>query len=210
MIASWALFFAAMRHTSIGVATVVFHVHPLWLLAFGAWWLREPVSRRQWQAVLLALAGLALASGLLDGGQRLQAGATTGLLLCLAGSLCYAGVTLIAGRAAGASSFALAAWQCVVGTLGLAAWPMLHGWPTWGAAWAWLAGLGVVHTGLAYVVLYAGMARLPTGRVALLQFVYPAAAVALDGLVYGRVPSVMQVTGMALMAAALIGAKRSA
>ena len=32
--------------TSIGVATVVFHVQPLWVLLFGAWWLREPVSRR--------------------------------------------------------------------------------------------------------------------------------------------------------------------
>ena len=32
-------------------------------------------------------------------------------------------------------------------------------------------GLGVLHTGLAYVLMYAGMARLPTARIAVLQFV---------------------------------------
>src|SRR5262245_61194218 len=127
MIANWALFFAAIQRTSIGVATVVFHVQPLWVLAFGAWWLREPVSRRQAGAVLLALVGLALASGLLDGsawGHTRSPGYVAGLLMCLGGSLSYAGVTLLAKHASGASSFALAAWQCAVGTLALVAWPL--------------------------------------------------------------------------------------
>lgn len=211
MIANWALFFAAITRTSIGVATVVFHVQPLWVLLLGAWWLREPVSRAQVGAVLLALAGLALATGLLDGGAlgaTRAPGYLAGLLMCLGGSLSYAGVTLIARRARSVSSFALAWWQCVVGTVVLAVWPLLHGWPAWGGAWAWLAGLGVIHTGLAYVVLYAGMARLSTSRIALLQFVYPAAAVVLDWLVYGRGLSVTQLSGVALMAVALIGVKR--
>ena len=211
MIASWALFFAAIARTSIGVATVVFHVQPLWVLALGAWWLHEPVSHRQASAVLLALAGLALASGVVDGaaaGREASASYAWGLLMCLAASFSYAAVTLIAKLARGVSSFALAWWQCAAGAVALAAWPLLDGWPAAGAAWGWLAGLGVIHTGLAYVVLYAGMARLSTGRIALLQFVYPAAAVAIDWLVYGRALSVVQLTGVALMAAALIGVKR--
>jgi drug/metabolite transporter (DMT)-like permease len=212
MIANWALFFAALQRTSIGVATVVFHVQPLWVLALGAWWLHEKVSRRQVGAVLVALAGLALATGLLDPaalGRTQAPGYAWGLLMCLGGSLSYAGVTLIAKLARGVSSFALAWWQCAVGTAALAAWPLLLGWPSWGTAWAWLAGLGVIHTGLAYVVLYAGMARLSTGRIALLQFVYPAAAVSMDWLVYGRTLSALQIAGVALMAVALFAVKKS-
>jgi drug/metabolite transporter (DMT)-like permease len=211
MIANWALFFAALQRTSIGVATVVFHMQPLWVLALGAWWLHEKVSRRQAAAVLVALAGLALATGLVD---RAALGRTQspdyvwGLLMCLGGSLSYAGVTLIAKLARGVSSFALAWWQCAVGTAALAAWPLVHGWPSWGMAWAWLAGLGVIHTGLAYVVLYAGMARLSTSRIALLQFVYPAAAVVMDWLVYGRTLGAVQIAGVALMGVALVGVKK--
>jgi drug/metabolite transporter (DMT)-like permease len=212
MIANWALFFAAISRTSIGVATVVFHVQPLWVLALGAWWLREGVSKRQAVAAAAALLGLAMATGLLD---RMGQGAAwgpgywLGLAMCLGGSFSYACVTLIAKAAPGIGSFALAWWQCLVGTLLLAWWPFVHGWPEAAAAWAWLAGLGVLHTGLAYVVLYAGMACLPTGRIALLQFVYPGAAVLVDWLVYGRALSALQLAGVAVMGLALAAARRS-
>lgn len=211
MIANWALFFAAISRTSIGVATVVFHVQPLWVLALGAWWLREKVSPRQAAAAVVALAGLALATGLFENasGAAMWAPAyLLGLAMCLGGSFSYACVTLIAKAAPGVSSFALAWWQCLAGTLLLVWWPFVHGWPQAGAAWAWLAGLGVLHTGLAYVVLYAGMARLPTGRIALLQFVYPGAAVLMDWLVYGRALSGLQLTGVAVMGLALVAARR--
>ena len=89
-------------------------------------------------------------------------------------------------------------------------WPVVHGWPAWGSSWAWLAGLGVIHTGLAYVVLYAGMAHLSTSRIALLQFVYPAAAVMVDWLAYGRALNAVQLIGVGVMALALLGVRRQA
>ena len=208
---NWTLFFAAIERTSIGIATVVVHVQPLWLMAAGALWFGEAVSRRQVTLALLALAGLALATGLVDGGSAgaaHSAGYVWGVVACLGGSLSYAAVTLIAQRTRRASSFALAWWQCAVGAVLLAAWPLMHGLPAFGAAWGWLAGLGALHTGLAYVLLYAGMARLPTARVAILQFVYPASALLVDWLVDGRALSGTQGAGVVLMGAALLAAKR--
>jgi drug/metabolite transporter (DMT)-like permease len=213
MVASWGLFFAAIPLCSIAVSTVVFHLQPFWLLALGALVLRERVTREQWGVAGIALVGLALASGLADHDAAWwsgRSGYAQGLALSLAGSLLYAGAGLIA-RSEGerVGPFALAAGQCSVGALALAAWPLAHGLPAWGAAWGWLAGLGVLHTGLAYVVLYAGMARLATGRIALLQFVYPATAVLVDWLVYGRALSALQLGGVALIGAALWTLRRS-
>ena len=127
--------------------------------------------------------------------------------MCLGGSLSYAAVTLIAKSSQGVSAFALALGQCAVGVVVLAWWPVWHGWPVVGSAWLWLAGLGVLHTGLAYVVLYAGMARLPASRIALLQFVYPGAAILMDWLVYGRALGPVQLVGVALMAVAFLAAR---
>ncbi len=209
MVANWALFFIAIGRTSIAVATVVFHVQPLWVMAFGAWRLGETVPRARVVAAVGALAGLALATGLFDGaGLTHPTAYWIGIAACLGGSLSYAGVTLIAAVERSVSSYALATWQCLVGLLLLCWWPVLYGLPAWGGAWAWLAGLGAIHTGLAYVLLYAGMSRLATSRVAVLQFVYPAVAILMDWLVYGRVLGPVQLIGVALMALALWSVRR--
>ena len=209
MIVNWALFFAAIPRTSIGVATVVFHIQPIWVMLLGSWLLREKVRPRQWAATLIALCGLTLTTGLLSDTAWLHSAGNSylmGLAMCIGGSLSYAAVTLIAKSAkssTGTSAFALAWWQCLVGVLLLAWVPLVYGWPQQPQAWAWLAGLGVIHTGLAYVVLFAGMARLAVGKIAVLQFVYPLAAVLVDRLVYGRALSALQIAGVLLMAAAL-------
>lgn len=215
MILNWGLFFAAIERCSIGVATVVFHVQPLWVMGLAALLLGERLSWRQGGAALVALLGLALASGLAPsvlggpGREGLDAGYALGLLLCLGGSLSYAGVTLIAKAVPGLNPLALAWWQCVVGVLLLAGWPLSQGWPAWGPAWGWLAGLGVLHTGLAYVLLYGGMARLPAAQVALLQFVYPGAAVLVDWAIYGRALDALQLAGVLLMGLALLALREA-
>ncbi|BBL24351.1 hypothetical protein CT3_18060 [Comamonas terrigena NBRC 13299] len=149
MVLAWVLFFAAIPATSTGMAVVLFHVQPLWLV---------------------------LATGTLSALWQDQAHATRpayllGVALCLLGALCTAAVTLIAQglqRHQPVTASTLAWWQCLLGTVLLWVWPLQHGWPASGTSWLWLAGLGLAHTALAYMLIYAGMARLPTSRVALL------------------------------------------
>jgi drug/metabolite transporter (DMT)-like permease len=211
---NWVLFFEAIERTSIGVATVVVHVQPFLVMAFGAWWWKERITRVQGVAAVAALIGLALASGWVDGALTGAGWSSTylwGIGLALLNSVGYAALTLIALRARGVSPLALSWWQCAVGAVVLAWWPLSQGWPPAGPAWAWLIGLGVIHTGLAYVVLYAGVARLAAGRVAVLQFVYPASAVAVEWAVYGRAlsPSQMVGVGMMLLALVVVGTRRA-
>lgn len=206
-VVNWLLFFEAIERTSISVATVVVHVQPFLVMAFGAWWWKERITRAQAVAALASLIGLALASGWVDGaltGVGWSSSYLWGVALALLNSVGYAALTLIANRARGVSPLALAWWQCAVGAVVLLWWPFTQGWPPAGPAWVWLAGLGVIHTGLAYVVLYAGVARLTAGRVAVLQFVYPASAVAVDWLVYDRALSPSQLLGVLVMLVALV------
>lgn len=206
MVLNWAMFFAAIPRTSIAVATVVFHIQPIWVIVFSALVLREPVSRGQWIAAPVALCGLMLTTGLLDAkasAHTMDSAYVLGLLLCMGGSLSYAGVTLLAKSKQVISPLALAFWQCAVGTVVLAWAPFVFGWPQQASSWAWLAGLGAVHTGLAYVILFAGMARLALGKIAVLQFVYPLAAVLFDWAIYGTTLSMLQLLGVTLMGLAV-------
>jgi drug/metabolite transporter (DMT)-like permease len=206
MVMNWTMFFAAIPRTSIAVATVVFHIQPIWVILFSALFLREPVSKGQWMATPVALFGLALTTGLLDDLQSIRHVSSdyiVGLLLCMGGSLSYAAVTLLAKSKQAIPPFTLSFWQCAVGAVVLAWAPFVFGWPQQASAWAWLAGLGVIHTGLAYVILFAGMARLTLGKIAVLQFVYPLAAVLFDWGLYGTTLSAVQIAGVVLMGLAV-------
>lgn len=215
MVLGWGLFFAAIERTSAGVATVLFHIQPLWVVALAVWWLKEPITRRRLISLMAATVGLVLATGILEHSSPSNAANGSvhpeywlGVAFCLAGAFCTACVTLIAKRLHDLPVGVLAWWQCAIGTIALVAWPMTHGWPAWDTSWMWLCGLGLIHTGLAYSLMYSGMGRLSTERIAMFQFIYPAVVILIDWVVYGQRLGSMQTGGIALMAVAIWFAER--
>jgi drug/metabolite transporter (DMT)-like permease len=210
MVLSWVLFFAAIERTSAGMAVVLFQMQPMWVLVLGALWLHERSSRQRVISVFIAMGGLVLATGVLehDASASSQAGYWAGVAFCLVGSVCTACVTVMMRRLRGMPAGVLAWWQCALGTAVLWVWPMQQGWPDWGASWAWLAGLGLIHTALAYTLMYAGMARLTTSRIAVFQFVYPAVAILIDWLYFDRRFGNLQLVGIAIMGVAIWSAER--
>ena len=222
MLLNWWLFFEAIQRTSIALATLVFHLQPFIVMALGAWWFGDRVKPLQWAAVGVAIIGLALVSDVVSalvGIKRIAPDEWVGLFMCLIGAFCYALVVILTKlvqtdrtvysteqkrpTANLPNPIVLVWWQCAVGTLILSWWPIQHGIPSAPETWVWLFVLGVLNTGLAYVLLYAGISRLRSGRIALLQFVYPITAVVVDGMVYGRVLNVLQSFGFVLMIVAI-------
>lgn len=208
MVLSWVLFFYAIEQIPTGIAVVLFHVQPLWVFLLSAVLLKEPVGRQYVASVFGAMFGLALATGVFEHtlpgpGSMLQSDYWLGVVACLVGAFCPASVTLINRRLSKMPTGILAWWQCAIGALVLGIWPVRHGWPAWGGAWGWLAGLGLIHTGLAYTLIFAGMSRLKTGRIVVFQFVYPMAAIFVDWQYFDQRLSYTQLLGIALMSAAI-------
>lgn len=214
MVISWGLFFSAITRIPTGIAVVLFQIQPLWVLLLAAIFLNEAIRRRRVVSVSIAMIGLVLATGVLERFMLPGAGVAQaadywwGVAACLAGALVTACVTILARRLKGMPQGVLAWWQCALGTLVLWVWPMQHGWPQLGVSWLWLAGLGLIHTGLAYTLLYQGMGRLPAGRIAVLQYVYPAVAIVVDWLYFGHALSPLQLAGILFMAMAIWIAER--
>ena len=218
MVAGWVLFFQAMAYISAGMAIVLFHVQPLWLLLFAALWLGEPVGLQRLLAVLAALLGLALATGvaqhlpIFDNNTAADSasadGYWLGVALCMLGAVVMALLTLCVKKVPQMHASALTWWHCLLGMTVLWVGPAHTGWPAMGSPWLWLAGLGLVHTALAYTLIYAGTARLPMARLAILQYVYPAVAIVIDWAYFGQRLSSLQLLGIALMSVAIGYAER--
>ncbi|HXZ08156.1 MAG TPA: DMT family transporter [Paraburkholderia sp.] len=206
MVTQWVWFFDAIHRTSIAVATVVFHVQPFWVVLIGAALFNERLGLDRLGWIATAFVGLVLASGVIAT-DNLQGHSSylIGVGEALAGSVLYASVTLIAKSLGDLRPHLLTLAQCLVGVVCLpfiAPLAAVHISPQ---QWFWLVGMGVLHTGLSYVLIYGALPKLTTPVIAVLLFVYPLTAIAVDAIVYGRALSPMQLAGMVLIVAASLG-----
>jgi drug/metabolite transporter (DMT)-like permease len=195
---NWVFLFASYTMTSITVATVVYHTQPFVVVALGAVVFGERVRDKVgW--VLLAFAGVVLTTQMWTaiggGGTRYW----LGVLSALAAAVLYGVATIVAKRLTTVRPHLIALVQVLVGIpllLPFAAFGDLGGL---GAGWLWLAGLGLIHTGVLYALLYASYQKLPTPAIAVLSFIYPVVAMVVDRFVYGTRISLVQLLGVALI-----------
>ncbi|MGW2224900.1 DMT family transporter [Streptomyces formicae] len=192
---NWVFLFKAYEATSISLATVVYHTQPFFLVLLSALVLRERLSRFQLGWLAAAFAGLLLVSGVRPG----DAGSLAGIGLALLAALLYALSTLVTKRVTGVRPHLIALVQVLVGIPLLLPFADFGAMSGTGTGWAWLAGLGVIHTGLMYVLMYAAYAKLPTAKIAVLAFTYPAVAMVADWAVYGHHIGLVQALGVPLI-----------
>jgi len=206
MVTQWVWFFDAIHRTSIAVATVVFHVQPFWVLLIGAALFNERLGIDRLGWIATAFVGLALASGVVTASSfQGHTSYLIGIGEALAGSVLYASVTLIAKSLGDLRPHLLTLAQCAVGVVCLPFIAPLGSEHIGPMQWFWLIGMGVLHTGLSYVLIYGALPKLTTPVIAVLLFVYPLTAIVVDAVVYGRALSLPQMGGMALIIVASLG-----
>ncbi|MES2937001.1 MAG: DMT family transporter [Pseudomonadota bacterium] len=203
IVANWLLLFSAYAHASISVATVVYNTQPLMLVGLGVLFLRERLARDQMGWLLLAFGGVLLVAQARSA--NLPAGANYGLgiLLALGAAFLYAIAALVAKKLKGLAPHVIALVQMVVGCVLLAPWALRSGLPADATAWSSFAAIGVVYTGVMYILLYGALQKLPTPLAGALSFVYPLVAVLVDHVAFGvRLGPIQWVGAAAILAAA--------
>ncbi|MEE1751861.1 DMT family transporter [Streptomyces sp. SP18CS02] len=202
---NWVFLFEAYEATSISFATVVYHTQPFHVVLLGAVLLRERLTAARLGWLVVAFAGLVLVSGIRPG----DTGSLTGLGLALTAAVLYAAATVVTKRVTGVRPHLVALVQVLVGIPLLLPFADLSAMGGAGAGWAWLAGLGLIHTGLMYVLMYSSYQKLATARIAVLAFTYPAVAMVADWAVYGHHVGLVQTLGVPLIVLASLRVNRA-
>ncbi|WP_369234009.1 DMT family transporter [Streptomyces sp. R21] len=200
---NWVLLFSAYENTSISVATVVYHTQPFYVVLLGALFFRERLTAGKVGWIAVAFAGLILVSGVTP--SDFTSGDSSYLIgvgQALLAALLYGLSTLVTKRVTGVRPHLIALVQVLVGIPLLLPFADFGAMSGTGANWGWLAGLGLIHTGLMYVLMYAAYAKLPTSKIAVLAFTYPAVAMVMDWLVYGHHIGLVQALGVPLIVTA--------
>ncbi|CAG9273549.1 Permease of the drug/metabolite transporter (DMT) superfamily [Paraburkholderia unamae] len=205
IVANWVLLFAAYSRASISMATAVYNTQPFMLVGLGALVLRERVSASTVAWLAVAFVGLVCVvevqpAVLAVPGQYLQG------VACAAGAaFLYAVSSIITRHLKGTPPHLLALVQLAFGALALA--PFIHygTLPATPLHWAQLVTLGIVHTGIMYVLLYGAIQKLPTAMTGALSFIYPVVAILVDWFAFGQRLAWIQVAGAALILLAAAG-----
>ncbi|MBE1159228.1 DMT family transporter [Dyella acidiphila] len=204
LVLNWVALFAGMARSSIGVATMVYHFFPFVMLLLAALLLGERTRPADLGWTLLAFVGVVGSADPVRMWRHADATYLVGIgMTLLAAGLC--GASLLMSRQLGKQRpFALVMLQCWVGVAMLAGFSstgVFHaGWH-----WGWLVGLGVIHSGIVYVLFYSSYARLPVASIAVMAFIYPLVTLVLDYLVYGHRLVPVQFAGLALIVLGTLG-----
>lgn len=204
--ANWVLLFEAYRYTSVATATLCYYMAPILLILLSPLLLRERLTLKRILCVLVALLGMVPVSGILESGG--QGTDPRGVLLGLAAALLYAAVVLLNKRITGLDPTQKTLFQFAVSALVLLPYVLLTELPLAAAptppAWLLLLLVGVVHTGLAYLLYFGAITRLPAQTVAVFSYIDPLLAVLLSALFSAPLTLPTVVGGVLILGAAIV------
>ena len=205
---NWILLFEAYNHTTVATATLCYYMAPVMVMTLAPLALGEAWSKKKGVCLVLALIGMVLVSGVTEAAFTVQE--LPGVLMGLGAAALYACVILMNKRIKGVEALDKTALQLGCAAAVLLPYVLLTenvGAMTASAGdWWLLIGMGLVHTGLAYVLYFGALRKVPAHRAAVLSYIDPVVAVLLSALLLNEKMTLWGILGTVLiLGAALLG-----
>lgn len=199
---NWILLFEAYRHTGIPVATVCYYTAPFLVVAVSPIIFKDKLSLRQIICIIIALLGVISVSGVFGTNTT----KIVGILCGLGAATLYASVMIMNKFMGETDDYERTFIQLI--TAGLVVLP--YGLLTMGdidfnfKSTSLLVLVGMVHTGIAYLMYFSAIRKLKSQTVAILSYIDPASAIVLSTLVFMQMPKVYEIIGVVLIMSAAI------
>ncbi|MFT9816125.1 DMT family transporter [Lysinibacillus sp. NPDC056185] len=199
IVLNWVFLFKAFEEMSISIAISIYNLAPIFVLIFGALFLKEKMTIQALLATVTCFIGSMLIIGL-NNFMTLSEFMKSGFIWALLSALFYAFTMLTSKTITKLSSYALTYIQTAVGIIILLPFvnfSLFDGLTT--SNWLYILGTGFIHTGFVYYLFFDSIRSLSTILVSVLVFVDPVVAILLDMLLLDFMPSFMQTVGIVLI-----------
>jgi len=204
---NWILLFEAYRYTSVAVATLCYYMAPTMVILLSPIIFKEKLSGRKKLSSLLALTGMVLISGVIDGASN-SASDFKGVILGLGAAVLYASVVIINKKITLDDPYEKTVIQLFSAAVILVPYLLLtedlSDFQISISAVVMLSVLGIIHTGLAYVLYFAGIDGLRTQSVAVLSYIDPVSALILSFLILHESMTALNAAGAVLIIGAAL------
>ena len=200
---NWICLFEAYNYTSVAAATMCYYMAPVFIILLSAPLFGEKLTPRKLVCAAVAVFGMVLVSDVLTSGLH----GAKGLVFGLVAAMLYAAVVIVNRTLRGISAEDRTIMQFAAASLVMLPYVLC----TENAAALSLTPrslmllllVGVVHTGLAYVLYFGSIAEIPAQTAALLSYIDPVVAVLLSITVLREPMSPAALVGSALVIGAM-------
>ncbi len=204
---NWVALFTAYRLLNVSLATLIYYAGPMLVLLFSPLLFRESLTPHKIAAVAIVAAGLFCITGsITSAGMSLA-----GLLAAVLSALFYASLIIFNKRIVKTGGMQTAALELDVAFVVVLIYVLLTaGIPhPLKADIPYLLVLGLVNTGIAYMLYFTGLQKLPGQSVALISYVDPVSALVFSALLLHETMTPLQMLGAVLIiGGALLGELR--
>jgi drug/metabolite transporter (DMT)-like permease len=196
----FALFSLAALAINSGLSSILNATAPLWAALVAWWWLGDRPTRDKLLGLAIGFAGVAALAWNKASFKAGDFGISPALAVtaCLAATLCYGFAANYTKRhLSGVAPLAVATGSQLFAALALAL-PALWWWPAalpGASAWAALAALALLCTGVAYILYFRLIARLGASKAITVTFLIPVFGVLWGALFLGEAITAAMVLG---------------
>ena len=199
---NWILLFEAYNHTTVAVATLCYYMQPTIVMLLSPLVFREKLTGKKTACAAVAILGMVLVSGVVGGGGA-QGGSFRGVLLGLGAAVFYSAVVIMNNMITGIDAYRKTYIQLLSAGLVMVPYLLLTGGVDPGSFTPVTAVLilvvGIVHTGIAYVLYFGSMDGLRVQSVAILSYIDPVSALLFSAILLQEPLSLLNVIGAVMI-----------
>lgn len=204
---NWILLFEAYRYTTVATATLGYYFAPIIIVALSPVIFKERLTLRKVLCIIVALIGMVFVSGVASNGIP-PISELKGILLALGAACLYAAIVICNKQLKGISAYDKTIFQLALSAVVLIPYNLITGSFTGlsmtGIAWVMLLTLGIVHTGIAYLLYFGSMEVLPSQTLAIVSYIDPVVAVLVSALILKENVGLGEFIGAALILGAAV------
>ena len=205
---NWAALFAAYRLLNVSLATLIYYAGPMLVLLLSPRLFRERLTKLKIVALAVVAVGLVFITGSIAAGGL----SIPGLLTAAVSAFFYASLIVFNKQIHKTSGLHTAAIEVDIAFVVVLIFVLLtvglpHPVPS---DIPWLLLIGLLNTGLAYVLYFSGLQKLSGQSVALISYIDPVSALIFSALILHESMTVLQIIGAVfIIGGAMLGELKS-
>lgn len=205
---NWILLFEAFNYTSVATATLCYYMEPTIVMLLAPLLFKEKLTGKKMTCAIISVIGMVFVSGIVEAGIP-QLSEMKGILLGLSAACLYSAVVILNKKLPGIDTYQKTIIELLSAAIVLVPYLIAAGSASFLASDTSIAVVillvlvvGLIHTGIAYVLYFGSMDGLKTQTIAIFSYLDPITALVLSMFLLGEQMSVLGLVGAVMIIAA--------